>query len=77
MKEYIATTNGGNEVDEACGPGRKKMEESCYNIFSTTKGVSFGIGGNIGAQVMNLAVAGGTLGISGSHNKSKFKTKGT
>jgi hypothetical protein len=45
--------------------------------FSTTKGVDFGIGGNIGAQVVGMAVAGGSIGVSGNYNKSKSKTEGT
>ena len=40
-----------------------------YN-FSTTKGVNFGFGASIGAQVMGLA----TAGVSGSISKNQPKT---
>ena len=41
--------------------------------FSTTTGVDFGVGGNIGAKVMSLAQAG----VDAHFNKSKSKTEGT
>lgn len=77
MKEY---TNRGKEAqDETMVKMHKtssKTKGERYH-FSTTKGVDFGVGGNIGAQVVGLAVGGGSLGISGHYNKSKSKTEGT
>lgn len=77
MKEY---TNRGKEAqDETIVKMHKtssKTKGERYN-FSTTKGVDFGGGANIGAQVVGLAVAGGSLGITGHYNKSKSKTEGT
>ena len=75
MKEY--TNNWKEGEDETIVKVLKKstkLEGHKYS-FSTTKGVDFGIGGNIGAQVMGMAVAGGSLGLSGTFNKSKSTTK--
>ena len=45
--------------------------------FSTTKGVDLSVGANIGAQVMGLSIAGGSLGVSTGLTKKKSETKET
>lgn len=77
MKEY--TNHGKESQDESIVRINKSSSATKGErySFSTTKGVDFGIGGNIGAQVMGLAVAGGSLGITGNYNRSKSKTEGT
>ena len=77
MKEYA--NHGKVAQDESIVQIHKKSSktEGERYSFSSTKGVDFGVGGNIGAQVMGAAVAGGSVGISGKYNRSKSKTEGT
>ena len=75
MKEY---TNAGKEEDHTLVKISKFSSATKghrYN-FSTTKGVDFGFGGNIGAQVAGLATVGGSIGVSAKYNKSKSTTTG-
>ncbi len=74
MKEY--TNRCEKEVDETMVKVTKTSSKSTgsrYN-FSTTKGVDWGIGGNIGAQVMGLAMVGGSASVSGNYGKHKSTT---
>ena len=76
LKEYA--NSGKENQDETVVKAWKtssKSEHNRYN-FSTTKGIDFGSGGNIGAKVMGLAVAGGSMGITGHLNRSKSVTEG-
>ncbi len=76
MKEYV--NRGKVAQDESIVQINKKSsktEGDRFN-FSSEKGVKFGIGGNLGAQVMGAAVAGGSVGISGHYDKSKSTTEG-
>ncbi len=75
MKEYI--NYGKVAQDESVVQINKKSSktEGGRYTFSSTKGVNFGFGGNIGAQVMGAAVAGGSIGISGHYDKSKSTTE--
>ena len=76
MKEY---TNQGEAQDETVVKIEKSSsvtKEERYT-FTTTKGINYGIGGNIGAQVLGLSVAGGSAGISAQVNKTKTKTEET
>ena len=74
MKEYFNPSD--TSVDETTVRITKKNTRSLENRyqFSTTKGVSWGVGGNIGAQVMGLATAGGSASIGGSYGKQKSTT---
>ena len=77
MKEY---SNHGKEAQDETIVKMEKTSSTTKGdryMFSTTTGVDFGVGGNIGAKVMGLAVAGGSLGISGHYNKVKSTTEGT
>lgn len=74
MKEYVNRCK--NEVDETMFKVRKttvKSKGSRYS-FSSTKGVNWGIGGGIGAQVMNLAMAGGSASLNANYSRSKSTT---
>ena len=74
MKEY--KNNGQKEVDKTIVQVHKstsKSHGSRYS-FSATKGVSWGIGSNIGAQVMGAAMAGGSLGINAKYGREKSMT---
>ena len=76
MKEY--TNRGKREVDETMvkvSKSASKSKGSRYS-FSTTKGVNWGIGGNIGAQVMGLAMAGGSASVSANYGRQKSTTTG-
>ena len=42
--------------------------------FSTTEGVNWNLGGNIGAQVMGVAMAGGNASFGASYGKQKSTT---
>ena len=67
-KEY--TNHGEKEVDESLVKVRKSSSEwkgSRYH-FSTTRGGYYGIGGDIGPQVIHLAIAGGSTTISVNYN---------
>ncbi len=77
MKEYINT--GQTESDESIVQIQKTSSKTSSErfTFSTTKGVSYGVGGNIGVQVMAAAVAGGSIGLSGHYDRSKTKTEET
>ncbi len=77
MKEFI--NHGQTETDESLVQIQKTSSKTSSEryTFSTTKGVSYGVGGNIGVQVMAAAVAGGSIGISGHYDRSKTKTEGT
>ena len=75
MKEY---KNTGEECDESVVRVEKstsKSKESRYN-FSTTTGVDWGVGGNIGAQIMGVAMAGGSFGVKADYHKHKSETAG-
>ena len=76
MKEY--TNHGQKEVDETLVKVHKATSRSQGNRyqFSTTKGVNWGFGGNIGAQVMGLAMAGGSANISANYSRNKSTTTG-
>lgn len=76
MKEY--TNNGQKEVDETVVKVHKSTSRSQGNrfSFSTTKGVNWGIGGNIGAQVMGLAMAGGSASVSANYGRHTSTTTG-
>ena len=76
MKEY--TNNGVKAVDETMVKVEKSTSTSQGNrfSFSTTKGVDWGIGGNIGATVMGLAMAGGSVGLNANYSKHKATTTG-
>ena len=74
MKEYFNPSD--TSVDETTVRITKKNTrslESRYQ-FSTTKGVSWDVGGNIGAQVMGLATAGVSGSIGGSYGRQKSTT---
>ena len=77
MKEY--TNRSEKEVDETLVRVKKRSTESTGSrySFSTTKGVNWGVGGNIGAQVMGLAMVGGSGNISANYGRSKSKTEGS
>ena len=64
MKEYI--NRWQKEVDETIVQVHKLTSKSQGNrySFSTTKGVNWGIGGNIGAKVIGLAMGEAGVGIS-------------
>ena len=74
MKEYINYSDKG--VDETLVRVAKKKTQSLGSRyqFSATKGVNWGVGGNIGAQVMGLAMAGVSAGIGGNYSKEKSTT---
>ncbi len=77
MKEF---KNYGKEAqDETIVKASKSSTRTSEDRFkfSTTKGVDFSFGGNIGAQVMGLAVAGGSLGVNAAYNKKSSKTEAT
>lgn len=77
MKEY--SNHGMEAQDETvvkAGKSSSKTKGERYT-FSTTKGVNFGVGGGIGAQVMGLAVAGGSLGFNAKYDKNKSETEET
>ena len=71
MKEY--TNRSQKEVDETLVTVNKASSKSTEDRYqyTTTKGTNWGIGGNIGAQVMGAAMAGGSVGISANYGKSK------
>ncbi len=76
MKEY--TNRGQKEVDETMvkvSKSTSKTKGSRYS-FSSTKGVDWGIGGNIGGQIMGLAMAGGNASISANYGRHKSTTTG-
>ncbi len=77
MKEFV--NYGKVARDESIVHINKKSSktEGDRYTFSSTKGVKFGFGGNLGAQVMGAAVAGGSIGISGHYDKSKSTTEET
>ena len=77
MKEYV--NHGKVAQDESIVQINKKSfkTEGDRYTFSSTKGVNFGVGSNLGAQVMGAAVAGGSIGISGHYDKSKSTTEET
>ena len=77
MKEY--TNNGQKEVDETMMKVQKSTSRSQGNrfSFSTTKGVNWGIGGNIGAQVMGLAMGGGSVGVNANYGRQKSTIAGS
>ncbi len=69
-KEY--TNHCQKEVDETLVKVRKSnagWAGSRYH-FSTTRGAYYGIGGDIGPQVIYLAIAGGSTGINVNYNYS-------
>ena len=73
MKEY--TNRGQKEIDETMvkvSKSSSKTKGSRYS-FSTTTGVNWGIGGNIGGQV---AMGGGSAGISANYGRNKSTTTG-
>ena len=76
MKEYINYSEKDN--DETLVRVTKKKIRSLDNryMFSTTKGVHWDVGGNIGAQVMGLGLSmvGISAGISGNYGKQKSTT---
>ena len=76
-KEY--TNSGQKEVDETMVKVQKSTSRSHGNRFnfSTTKGVNWGIGGNIGAQVMGLAMGGGSVGVNANYGRQKSTTAGS
>ena len=45
--------------------------------FQSTQGVNWGVGGNIGLQVMGMGMGGGTMGISGKYGKNKSTSETT
>ena len=74
MKEY--TNRSDKEVDETLVKVRKRASKSTgsrYN-FTVSKGVNWGVNGNIGAQVMGLAMVGGSASIGANYNKQKTTT---
>ena len=74
MREY--TNHGQKEIDETLIKVHKSSSRSqgnCYN-FSTTKGVNWGIGGNIGAKVMALDMPGIDGSISANYGKTNKST---
>ena len=74
MKEY--TNRGQKEIDETMvkvSKSTSKTKGSRYS-FSTTKGVDWGIGGNLGAQIMGLSMVGGNASISANYGRHKSKT---
>ena len=77
MKEYV--NHGKVAQDQSIVQINKKSSktEGDRYTFSSTQGVKFGFGGNIGAQVMGASVAGGSIGVSGNYEKSKSTTEGT
>ena len=74
MKEYINRSD--KDADETIVRISKKKSKSQGNRyrFSSTKGVNWGVGGNIGAQVMGLATVGGSASFGGNYGKSKSTT---
>ena len=74
MKEY--KNSGQKEVDETIVQVHKSTSKSQGNrySFSATKGVSLGIESNIGAQVMGVAMVGGSLGVNLKYGKEKSTT---
>lgn len=76
MKEY--TNRCEKEVDETLVRLKRSSSRSTEDgyQFSSTKGVNWGIGGNIGAQVMG-AMAGGNVGISANYGRQKSETHQT
>ena len=77
VKEY--TNSGQKEVDETMVKVHKSTSKSQGNrfSFSTTKGVNWGVGGNIGAEVMGLAMGGGSVGINANYGRQKSTTTGS
>ena len=74
MKEYI--NDSDKSVDETIVRVSKKRLRSFGNHyqFSTTEGVNWNLGGNIGAQVMGVAMAGGNASFGASYGKQKSTT---
>ena len=74
MKEY--SNPADTSVDETIVRMTKKNTSSAGNRyqFSTTKGVSWDVGGNIGAQVMGVAMGGAGGSIGGRYGKVKSST---
>ena len=77
MKEYI--NRGQKEVDETVVQVHKSTSKSQGNrySFSTTKGINWGIGGNIGAKVIGLAMGEAGVGVSANYGKQKSTTTGS
>ena len=76
MKEY--TNHGQKDVDETMvkvSKSTSKTKGSRYS-FSSTKGVDWGIGGNIGGQIMGIAMVGGNASINANYGRHKSTTTG-
>ena len=74
MKEY--SNPADTSVDETIVRMTKKNITSTGNRyqFSTTKGVSWDVGGNIGGQLMGVAMGGAGVSIGGRYGKVKTST---
>ena len=76
IKEY--TNNGQKGDDESTFRVKKEVSQSQGNRFhfSETKGSNWDIGGNVGAQVIGMAMGGVTGGMSASYGRNKSSTAG-
>ena len=76
LKEY--TNYGQKGDDESTFKVIKMITQSQGNHFqfSDTKGSSWDVGGNIGAQVIGMAMVGVTGGMSASYGRNKSSTAG-
>lgn len=76
IKEY--TNNGQKWDDESTFKVIKQVTQSQGNRyhFSDTKGSNWDIGGNMGAQVIGMAMGGITGGMSASYGRNKSSTSG-
>ena len=76
IKEY--TNNGQKVDDESTFKVIKRVSQSQGNRFhfSDTKGSHWDIGGNIGAQVIGMAMGGVTGGMSAGYGRNKSSTAG-
>ena len=74
MKEYLNPSDKAE--DETIVRISKKRTTSLGSRyqFSSTTGVNWGLNGNIGVQVMGLAMAGGNASIGANYSKSKSTT---
>ena len=76
IKEY--TNNGQKMDDESTFKVSKQVSQSQGNRFhfSDTKGSHWDVGGNIGAQVIGMAMGGVTGGVSAGYGRNKSSTAG-
>ena len=81
-KEFINTAkesqdHTAKDITKAIVNKSSSTKEGRSYQFQSNEGVNWGVGGNIGLQVMAMGMAGGTMGLSGNYGKNKSTSETT